>query len=149
MQAVLFFGLDEGKCPGAAFHPGAVDKQGNEVVIYGKHEAAGLTFKLVHGVPGPNRETPWCKCSHCKALFWNGWDEKGVCPGRKNDHVAEPGNPDFQLAFDMPALNKQQNDWRFCDKCFGLFFLPHNADGKCPAGGNHHAHHFNYVLDIA
>jgi hypothetical protein len=28
-----------------------------------------------------------------------------------------------------------------------MFFFPHNADGVCPADGNHHATHVNYVLD--
>lgn len=105
----------------------------------------------------------WRKCGHCKGLFYDGYEGKGACPGNPRratgvgadgapiysggGHGAEPGGPDFLLAFDMPPRPGQQNDWRFCDRCLGLFFLPHNADADCPAGGIHHAHHFNYVLD--
>jgi len=29
-----------------------------------------------------------------------------------------------------------QNNWRWCNKCHGLFFAGHGA-GVCPAGGGH------------
>jgi hypothetical protein len=30
-----------------------------------------------------------------------------------------------------------QSNWRFCDKCCGLFFAGNATPGACPAGGNH------------
>jgi hypothetical protein len=30
-----------------------------------------------------------------------------------------------------------QRDWRFCAKCFGLFFNGRKTKGVCPAGGEH------------
>lgn len=41
-----------------------------------------------------------------------------------------------------------QDQWHFCQKCFGMFY---NGDqqghrGRCPAGGGHEAHGFNFVL---
>jgi hypothetical protein len=35
----------------------------------------------------------------------------------------------------MPIV--AQRDWRFCDKCFGLWFNGRPTDGVCPAGGSH------------
>lgn len=80
----------------------------------------------------------WRKCGHCKGLFYDGYEGKGACPGNPRratgvgadgapiysggGHGAEPGGPDFLLAFDMPPRPGQQNDWRFCDRCLGLFF---------------------------
>jgi hypothetical protein len=39
-----------------------------------------------------------------------------------------------------------QRDWRFCGKCEELFFDGFPDKGKCPAGGGHEAHGFNFVL---
>ena len=30
-----------------------------------------------------------------------------------------------------------QNQWRFCSKCNGLFFVGRGDNGVCPAGGGH------------
>ncbi len=30
-----------------------------------------------------------------------------------------------------------QNNWRFCSKCFGLWFNGLPTNGVCPAGGSH------------
>jgi hypothetical protein len=32
-----------------------------------------------------------------------------------------------------------QRDWRFCSKCYGLFFNGLSNNGVCPAGGRHSA----------
>jgi hypothetical protein len=118
--------------------------------LFGEHEAAGDVLHLPYGVPGPNREGGWRKCRHCRALFFGGGGATGVCPGRRGGHAAEDEGPDFQLAYEMPARPSQQDNWRFCDKCLGLFLYPQNADGVCPAGEHHNpypGHPDNYVLD--
>ncbi|MEU7987473.1 hypothetical protein AB0B56_21645 [Streptosporangium canum] len=153
----LFFALDAGRCPGNVTRgqrPPIVIGEDGQLLNeprYGAHQAAGLVFRLPFGVPGPNRESGWRKCARCKALFFDGFeDKKGACPkwsAPRPGHVAEAGGHDFLLPFDMPLRPGQQNDWRFCDRCFVLFYWPHNADGNCAAGGRHHPHPFNYVLD--
>jgi hypothetical protein len=32
-----------------------------------------------------------------------------------------------------------QNNWRYCNKCFGLFYYGNPTNGVCPAGGAHNA----------
>jgi hypothetical protein len=32
-----------------------------------------------------------------------------------------------------------QNNWRFCSKCYGLFFNGFDTSGVCPAGLGHQA----------
>ena len=32
-----------------------------------------------------------------------------------------------------------QNNWRYCRKCFGLFFNGEGTPGDCPAGDGHDA----------
>ena len=39
-----------------------------------------------------------------------------------------------------------QRDWRFCSKCFGMYFNGGHSDGVCPTGGGHQAQGFNFVL---
>jgi hypothetical protein len=154
---VLFFALDQGVCPANAIDTGAVDGSGNPVLIQGAHEAAGDTFQLSFGISGPSREAGWRKCGQCKELFYNGNITKGACPGRplagmhvsSIGHVVDTNSPDFLLVFGIPPRPGQQNDWRVCKECLGLFFLPQNADGDCPAGGIHDPTHVNYVLDHA
>ncbi|MFC0431843.1 hypothetical protein [Kutzneria buriramensis] len=44
-----------------------------------------------------------------------------------------------------------QNQWRFCQKCYGLFFWGYPTNGVCPAGADHSAQGFNFTLsyDVA
>jgi hypothetical protein len=39
-----------------------------------------------------------------------------------------------------------QADWRFCQKCQSMFFDGYPAKGVCPAGGDHSAAGYNFVL---
>jgi hypothetical protein len=39
-----------------------------------------------------------------------------------------------------------QRDWRFCDKCFGMYFDGFPDFGVCPRGDGHHPQGFNFVL---
>ncbi|MFI8438815.1 hypothetical protein ACIGJO_34820 [Streptomyces sp. NPDC079020] len=44
------------------------------------------------------------------------------------------------------ALTSQTN-WRYCNKCFGLWFNGNPTNGVCPAGGSHTSvGSFNYLL---
>lgn len=44
-------------------------------------------------------------------------------------------------------LPRQQADWRWCNKCQGLFFKRAGGAGRCPAGGGHsEAGSFKYLL---
>ncbi|WP_432019270.1 hypothetical protein [Streptomyces sp. 1222.5] len=40
----------------------------------------------------------------------------------------------------------EQDRWRFCQKCFVMFYWGYPADGVCPAGGAHSAQGYNFVL---
>ncbi|MFE2721773.1 hypothetical protein [Kitasatospora sp. NPDC059327] len=40
-----------------------------------------------------------------------------------------------------------QSNWRYCNKCFGLWFNGNPTNGSCPAGGAHtSAGSFDYLL---
>jgi hypothetical protein len=45
-----------------------------------------------------------------------------------------------------PAADLRQAGWRFCTKCSSLFFDGYQEKGTCPAGGQHNAQGYNFVL---
>ncbi|MEE1758153.1 hypothetical protein [Streptomyces sp. SP18BB07] len=155
----LFYSFDDGLCPANVTYTtlnlpsgggvGDVDTTPVEVPHYGAHEVAGWTLGVPYlGQAGPNREPGWRRCADCRSLFFDGWARKGRCPVSSKHHSAEPNGREYSLPFDIPLRPKQQSDWHFCTKCYVLFFWPHNVEGSCQAGGKHHAHAYNYVLDV-
>ncbi|KJE23098.1 hypothetical protein FF36_02526 [Frankia torreyi] len=88
----------------------------------------------------------WRFCDKCFGIFFNGDPDpkrKGHCPAGDAHHAQ---GFVFYLPHDVPDTVGQPG-WRFCDKCFGLFF---NGDpvnkGRCPAGDAHRAQGFLFVL---
>lgn len=149
----LFYKLETGRCPGRPewgnrrpieIAPG---KTIGEPKFLG-HQPMGHGLKVFHDIPGPNREGSWRRCKRCKQMFFDGFENKGACPKwskPRPGHEAE--GPEYFLQFDIAPGASQQNDWRFCSKCYVLIFLPHNNDADCAAGGKHRALPYNYVLE--
>jgi hypothetical protein len=86
----------------------------------------------------------WRGCNKCSAVFFNGFPDKGTCPGGPGGHVAQSFN--FQLPFNVPETAKAQAQWFGCDRCSSLFFGGFGAAKGCPAGGFHNPHSQNFVL---
>ncbi len=89
------------------------------------------------------RQTGWRWCVKCQGLFFTGGDrESGVCPaGNKHtSHATTAGARSSRMYYldrNNPMLGQQQG-WRWCVKCQGLFFTGNNSDsGLCPAGALH------------
>lgn len=146
----LTYRLDEGKCPGHVTGTGRLAPDGTTWIppVFHPHSHRGSAFALHFGVPGPMRQSGWKKCMHCKQLFYDGAPEKGSCPNTEvRGHVAEDGGREYILQYNVMPRLTQQSDWRFCTKCFVLFYLPQNEDAECLSGGKHQAHALNYVLD--
>jgi uncharacterized membrane protein len=50
-------------------------------------------------------------------------------------------------ASDDVGVQYVQGNWRFCEKCYGLFYQPHPKEGyECPAGGSHQEQGWNFYL---
>ena len=96
----------------------------------------------------------WRMCNLCMGIFFNGHPSKGKCPfdlpGFGNgQHQADP-SVHFQLSFASPKKPNSQDNWRWCNKCEGLFFHGNQSDGRCPAGGLHNAAFSgNYQIQFA
>jgi hypothetical protein len=88
-----------------------------------------------------NSQLGWGWCSKCQALFFlapatDMNRSNGVCPAG-GKHGQEASDIYWMYyAFD-PIPNNFQNEWNWCNKCQGLFYLPYIQESACPAGGNH------------
>jgi hypothetical protein len=122
----------------------------------GAHESEGFNFVLPHDVPGDPtapRETltaqqSWRFCRKCEAMFFDGFQDKGVCAAG-GAHEAAGFN--FVLPHGGSDTPTVQQDWRFCRKCQALVFDELPEKGVCAAGGSHEAAGFVFAMphDIA
>ena len=127
----------------------------------GPHAAQGFNFGLyfddIEAQPTPGRDSQfdWRFCEKCYGLFYSGaLIAQGACPVNSPDtgasaHKHWARGYFFGLPHDNPG-NPGQPDWRFCYKCFGLFFDdPNNPNkGRCPGGGAHDmaSNSFNFQI---
>ncbi|MCX5377811.1 hypothetical protein [Streptomyces sp. NBC_00091] len=131
------------KCSGMFFRGYADD---GTCPAGGGHDSAGYNFNLPHDVPATSRaQRDWRFCSKCYGLFFHGYPtSSGVCPAGGGGHAL--AGYDFVLPHDIPQTANTQRDWRFCRKCYGLFFWGYPTNGSCPAGGGHFAAGYDFVL---
>jgi hypothetical protein len=115
--------------------------------------ASGLTVLAYSSLRGTasaavGDQDSWRFCQKCFSLFYDGGANKGRCPADGGPHISQgfvftphyddsaPGRPDVQY------------NWRFCSKCFGMFYNG-STRGRCPSGGSHVAQGFNFGLNRA
>jgi hypothetical protein len=99
----------------------------------------------------------WRFCTKCYSLYFNGYPTTGVCPSGGSHSPFESASPthagssiDFQLQAvntgpppGSPGTGAGQSDagyqanWRFCTKCYSLFWWGDPTGGVCAAGGEH------------
>jgi hypothetical protein len=80
----------------------------------------------------------WRFCNKCRGLWFNGRPTNGVCPAGGSHTSA--GSGDYSLITQSPNFDSgitAQRNWRFCNKCFVLWFNGRPTNGVCPAGGSH------------
>ncbi|MEW2526461.1 hypothetical protein [Streptomyces sp. NPDC047071] len=112
----------------------------------GGHDSAGFNFNLPHDIPETaTAQRNWRFCDKCYGQFFYGYPTNGRCP-TGGGHRKATGDYDFVLPHDIPENGKSQRNWRFCDKCYGLFFYGYPTDGVCPAGDAHRKAGFDFVL---
>ncbi len=89
--------------------------------------------------PLDSLQAEWRYCEKCYGIFWNGYENKGRCPAG-GGHKNPVGDNYFLPITKDSSIHKAQADWRWCDKCYALFFNGYRPNkGKCPAGGGHNA----------
>ncbi|MBL7814155.1 MAG: hypothetical protein JNL70_04040 [Saprospiraceae bacterium] len=113
----------------------------------GEHEAEGFNFVLSYNIPeNQAAQALWRYCSKCSMMFYNGYPKKGICT-KGGEHVASGYN--FVLTHDLPTVppfNSYQKAWRYCTKCFVLYYDGYPQKGTCAGGGGHIAAGYNFNL---
>lgn len=114
----------------------------------GAHEAMGYQFQIpIDGVPSPTAQGDWRSCETCWAMFYDGYSEKGMCPGGSRGHTREARfRHNFKLAHDVPGTVAAQTQWRFCNKCSVMFYDGYESKGRCAAGDGHVAQGYDFVV---
>lgn len=111
-----------------------------------------LDFSFDHGIAeDPQNQSNWQRCSTCQALFWaNDPTDTGLCPasGRHQPTGVVVRVP--HRSMDEDATHQPQ--WRFCHKCFALFWNGDQGNprfvGVCPRDrGQHEAAGLNFFLE--
>jgi hypothetical protein len=86
------------------------------------HAGFGFNFFLEHDI-GSNatHQDDWRFCQKCASIYYQGDnpDPKGVCPAG-GQHSLQGFN--FSLSHDIPVDADHQDGWRFCNKCWAMYY---------------------------
>lgn len=136
-------------CQGLFFAGG-----GTQGVCFGlnPHDGSASAHYLMEFGDGDASSQPqggWRWCSICQgmhfaggAIFEFGDGARKMCFGKLFDGSLEMGvhensnSGHYVMQFGDGGPNTQ-GGWRFCKKCFGLFFSGNTNQGHCPTGGQH------------
>ena len=136
---------------------GGVEEYGDNFCIMGaegakySYKEPTLNFTNLLG------QSQWRYCSQCQEMFFDGYADKGICPGAPplgrmgglRGHRA--AGFIFTLPHDVPGPG--QNTWRYCNLCHCMFFDGYPTKGVCPANPatGHMAAGYMFVLqhDVA
>jgi hypothetical protein len=96
-------------------------------------------------------------CTRCYTLFWYGYAANGVCSAGGAHSPLQAASPtgagtSWDFALDIASTSGPApspgggggaspagtpGNWRFCTKCYGLFWYGYPTAGTCPDGGAH------------
>jgi hypothetical protein len=124
----LFFGgaLTESDCPAGGAHADPAQSRSGD-------------YSLPHNAPpSPTRQDQWRWCNKCQGLYFGPGVGDSVCPvGSTHAPQAQSGSGNYSLSHNQPPSPEMQDNWRWCNKCQGLYYGGGVADSRCPAGDAH------------
>lgn len=83
-------------------------------------------------------QNDWRWCNKCQGLFFGPQAAASRCPaGNTHTPPAQSGSGNYSLMHNAGNAPGQQSDWRWCNKCMGLYFEDNAASPPCPSGGGH------------
>jgi hypothetical protein len=128
------------RCQGLFFGPGI---GGSRCPAGGAHaapaESGSANYSLAYDAAwDTRRQSEWRWCNKCQGLFYGPAAGTSRCPaGGAHAAPAESRSASYSLRLDAPAEPGRQLEWRWCNKCQGLFYGPAFGDSRCPAGAAH------------
>ena len=115
-------------------------------------QSGSFDYILPVGTPITQSSQPdWRWCNQCQGLFYGPNVGSSSCPtGGTHTPAAQSGSWDYVLPFGAAGTTFSQPDWRWCNRCQGLFYGGNVASSRCPTGGTHtpaaQSGSFDYVL---
>ncbi|MGH4007234.1 MAG: hypothetical protein ACRDTH_03550 [Pseudonocardiaceae bacterium] len=82
----------------------------------------------------PQRNWRWC--NRCQGLFFEGNNTIGACPAGGGHNSGGSSNY-LMSAYTAPLPIGLQANWRWCNRCQGLFLG--DTTGRCPLGDGHNS----------
>jgi hypothetical protein len=128
------------KCQGLFFGGGLANSQ---CPVGGTHappqQSGSGNYSLPHNAPeNAQRQSDWRWCNKCQGLFFGGGLANSHCPvGGTHAPPQQSGSGNYSLPHNVADDAQHQSDWRWCNKCQGLFFGGGLANSHCPVGGTH------------
>src|SRR5215510_10690294 len=84
-------------------------------------------------------QSEWRWCNKCQGLFYGPAVATSRCPAG-GAHAAPEQSGSANYSLDTAGDPSRQSEWRWCNKCQGLFYYgPAGGGLRCPAGGAHAA----------
>lgn len=121
-------GRANSRCPAGGTHDPLTPVASSNYVLQ-----SGIASDATH-------QHDWRWCNKCQGLFFGGGIASSVCPaGGAHDPQLPVPSGDYALQFGLSGDGAHQSDWRWCNKCQGLFWGGGSANSVCPAGGHHDA----------
>lgn len=93
-----------------------------------------------------NFQSEWRSCNKCQTLFFNGFPGKGSCPAGAGHTSAGSFNYILPHGNQLTETEKAQVNWRYCSKCYSMYWDGSADKGRCQAGGGHTASGFKFRL---
>lgn len=103
-----------------------------------QHVVYRSTDNEIREIRWPTRQSGWRWCNKCQGLFHDGAVAASRCPDAGTHEPPErSASPNYSLFANLPLDPGRQSEWRWCNKCQGLFHGPAAVTSRCPAGGTH------------
>ncbi|QDQ09412.1 hypothetical protein [Streptomyces spectabilis] len=124
----LYFGGGRAtsRCPAGDTHRAAAESRSGDYSLPMDAPAAA------------DRQSGWRWCDRCQGMFFGPGVVNSHCPaGGAHADPGQSGSSDYSPYHNAAQDPGRQSDWRWCDKCQGLFFGPGAPNSRCPAGDTH------------
>ena len=126
----------------------SMEAKENACTVGGQHTPQGYDFRLPFDRQATsNAQANWRSCRvPARRCSITDTGRRGAVPPSTVDLTSPTRTFSTVLPHDVPGTPTAQTGWRFCNKCFAMFYDGFPTKGRCPGGEGHVAEGYNFVL---